>query len=439
MRRTFYHSIIILLALLICAEQSDAARQKRTVKKTVKKVIRKKPQKKPTITKVDVEKQDERANQSKQIAARQKELISLQKSIEDDREKVSALAAKEASTTQAISQYRKHSSNIQRFMKLLEEEVESLQDKADDAQNKSNMTASDLWRLRKRYATLVNTAAAKGSPSVSELLLVPDAQRNTSLDDEAMRHVSKKAASSFRQLANKRDSLNSQSHILATKSELRTALLQIKSNEQKELDKTIAATQKALQKIRTDKTQVLAHMKKSEASAREISNMIAELVTKSQKPQGKKQSTKSTKTATAKSDAPPADLPSLKALSLHYPVSSRKILHGYGTYRNPITNTQTNNPGIDIATPNGSNVSAVAAGTVSMTHWLPAYGSVVIIDHHNGLRSVYANLSSLAIKQGQSVQAGQSVGKSGESIDGEFVHIELWHERQRLNPTGYLK
>ena len=122
-----------------------------------------------------------------------------------------------------------------------------------------------------------------------------------------------------------------------------------------------------------------------------------------------------------------------------YPVPGRNILHGFGTYRNPVTNTMANNPGIDIESPVGSTVRAIAAGTVSLVSWLPGYMSVIIVDHHNGYRSVYANMSSVRVRKGQTLAAQAAIGTSGESFDGEFVHLQIWKDKERINPLSLLR
>jgi murein DD-endopeptidase MepM/ murein hydrolase activator NlpD len=107
--------------------------------------------------------------------------------------------------------------------------------------------------------------------------------------------------------------------------------------------------------------------------------------------------------------------------------------------KNSSTNTVFDNPGIDIAAKNGSPAYAAAPGTVSLVHWLPGYGSLVIVNHGKGIRTVYANLSSVNVKKGQAVNTGTQVGKSGESVDGEFLHFEVWSGSTRHDPTKYLK
>ena len=78
-------------------------------------------------------------------------------------------------------------------------------------------------------------------------------------------------------------------------------------------------------------------------------------------------------------------------------------------------------------------------GEVSSVTWLPGFGSLVIVDHQNGFRSVYANLATVSVRQGTAVQQGAVVGTSGENIDGALVHFELWYGRDRLNPATYLR
>jgi murein DD-endopeptidase MepM/ murein hydrolase activator NlpD len=85
-----------------------------------------------------------------------------------------------------------------------------------------------------------------------------------------------------------------------------------------------------------------------------------------------------------------------------------------------------------------SKVRAVADGIVSKIFWLPSFENLIIITHDGGYRTVYANLSDIFVSEGEKVNAGQVIGKSGESIEGSIVHFEIWHERQQQNPEIWL-
>ncbi len=75
---------------------------------------------------------------------------------------------------------------------------------------------------------------------------------------------------------------------------------------------------------------------------------------------------------------------------------------------------------------------------VSIVHWLPGYGNIVIITHSEGYRTVYAYLSEVNVQEGQIIRRGDVIAKSGESLTGEMVHLEIWREREKQNPENWL-
>ena len=88
----------------------------------------------------------------------------------------------------------------------------------------------------------------------------------------------------------------------------------------------------------------------------------------------------------------------------------------------------------------GKNISAAESGKVitASYHW--SYGNYVVIDHGNGLSTLYAHCSSLAVSSGQSVSKGQTiayVGSTGNS-SGPHLHFEVRVNGSRVNPAGYI-
>jgi murein DD-endopeptidase MepM/ murein hydrolase activator NlpD len=110
----------------------------------------------------------------------------------------------------------------------------------------------------------------------------------------------------------------------------------------------------------------------------------------------------------------------------------------YGSQR--ILNGEPRAPhgGLDIAAPRGSPIVAAAAGTVTMAeHDLFFTGGTVIIDHGYGLASTYQHMDSVAVKVGQRVAAGESIGTVGATgrVTGPHLHLGLnWYE-VRLDPA----
>lgn len=83
--------------------------------------------------------------------------------------------------------------------------------------------------------------------------------------------------------------------------------------------------------------------------------------------------------------------------------------------------------GIDIATPTGTPVRATRKGRVAHAGNRGGYGVAVIIEHDNGDRTLYGHNSSLAVKQGEQVEAGAIIAYSGNTgrSTGPHVHYEL--------------
>ncbi len=95
---------------------------------------------------------------------------------------------------------------------------------------------------------------------------------------------------------------------------------------------------------------------------------------------------------------------------------------------------------IDIANSYGTNIYASASGTVILAGWYSTYGKAVIIDHGNGVQTLYAHNSSLNVSVGQYVSQGQviaAMGSTGYST-GNHCHFEIRINGGRYNPLNYL-
>ena len=83
-------------------------------------------------------------------------------------------------------------------------------------------------------------------------------------------------------------------------------------------------------------------------------------------------------------------------------------------------------------------MDAVADGEVSTIWWLPSFGNLVIMNHQNGYRTVYAHLSEIAVNEGDRIRQGEQIGKSGEALAGPLLHFEIWKDREKQDPLQWL-
>jgi murein DD-endopeptidase MepM/ murein hydrolase activator NlpD len=97
--------------------------------------------------------------------------------------------------------------------------------------------------------------------------------------------------------------------------------------------------------------------------------------------------------------------------------------------------------GVDLAVPEGTRVSAVHAGTVVHAGWYGGYGNCIIIDHGNGVETVYGHNSALLVGKGDKIKAGTPIalaGNTGHSY-GSHVHLEVHVKGQPRDPIPYLR
>lgn len=98
--------------------------------------------------------------------------------------------------------------------------------------------------------------------------------------------------------------------------------------------------------------------------------------------------------------------------------------------------------GVDITGTEGTPVKACASGTVSEVKVDDMLGQEVIIDHGNGLKSIYANLTNqVTVKKGQKVEVGDTIGAIGETAQAEIaesphLHIEMTRNGKYIDPLA---
>jgi murein DD-endopeptidase MepM/ murein hydrolase activator NlpD len=96
---------------------------------------------------------------------------------------------------------------------------------------------------------------------------------------------------------------------------------------------------------------------------------------------------------------------------------------------------------LDIKAPRGRAIGAAKEGTVAYSGWMGGYGKVVVINHSGSQSTLYAHCSTLVVKKGQQIKAGQkiaTIGTTGQST-GPHVHFEVRDNNSPINPLRFLK
>ncbi|MBU3699623.1 MAG: hypothetical protein FGM33_06370 [Candidatus Kapabacteria bacterium] len=370
------------------------------------------------------------------------ELRQLRTSIEQTRARIRELTRQEGAARRSLKTSQRQRLQLRRQIVLLESELRLLQDSIVTLQAVVDQTKSKIRNSEQRWRDLTHAVHTsrrlrRGRPESSRLSAIAYLRTTSAVTD-------------FRdRMSMVADSLLSQAQQVGALAAEREQRLAVNQSQSARVDKTIRSDEKNIQQMARSRAQLEQELRKKQASARRIAGLIQSQARRDEERRRQQRSKDQARGRSrggggqaAPSTADAGPLPERDGFtrrSLPWPTASRSIAQGYGMYRNPQTGTTLENPGIDIRSKVGSGVEAVASGKVSTVTWLPGYGSLVIVDHLNGFRTVYANLANVSVSNGSSVSMGSRIGASSTNADGEIVHFEIWNGSRRLNPLSYLR
>jgi murein DD-endopeptidase MepM/ murein hydrolase activator NlpD len=202
-----------------------------------------------------------------------------------------------------------------------------------------------------------------------------------------------------------------------------TAVLAEKTEEQRAAHAALVARQSALAAARSEKQGLLANTEQDRHEAQED---LSELQAASAALAAQINAAQSSGSGGGSSGS------GVSASGLIWPVNGI-VTSGFGWRWGRM------HEGIDISAPTGTAVRASASGSVIFAGSMGGYGTIIVIDHGNGLATAYAHLSSIWIGGG-SVSQGQGIGAVGctGSCTGPHLHFEVRVNGSAVDPMGYL-
>ena len=112
----------------------------------------------------------------------------------------------------------------------------------------------------------------------------------------------------------------------------------------------------------------------------------------------------------------------------------------FGTRTHPVYGTKTRSIGIEISTTPTAPIRSVFAGRVERVFAMPGYGTCVMLSHGD-YATIYANLSSVNVQQGQTVRAGEGIARAGTPDDplGAGMFFGVFAQSEAVNPAEWLQ
>ena len=128
-------------------------------------------------------------------------------------------------------------------------------------------------------------------------------------------------------------------------------------------------------------------------------------------------------------------------LPLTPPVDNFYVSSGFGSRRDPFTNQWAAHTGLDLVAKEGSPVTLPAAGRVFAVTYDEGYGHMVEVDHGLGIRTRYAHMKKIMVKEGEMLDPGRQVGTLGDSgrSSGPHLHYEVLVEGKPVNPLRFME
>jgi septal ring factor EnvC (AmiA/AmiB activator) len=269
------------------------------------------------------------------------------------------------------------------------------------------------------------------------------------------------------QIQSKTNELSKRTSELELKRINQEKLLQQELKNSKELNKEKTEKQKTVNQLQKKEKQLAKNLKNKQQQVKklqqQIDNAIAAEVKKQKELAAKKKQQMATNTTTNKKEAEAnkaaietakkknytiATTPEEVALSssfeankgkLPWPTSQGVIVSQYGVHKHPeVKGAVIENKGIDIRTTKGSTVRSIFKGEVSRVAKGPT-GLLVVIIRHGEYMSVYANLKSVSVKNGQKVDTKQTIGTVSTNEDGVSEYkFQIFKGTHHLNPSIWL-
>ena len=332
---------------------------------------------------------------------------------------------------------------------LTEEEIDATQDILDEldaniAQTEQELeeTTQELENKKELFATRIRVMYENGDTSYMDVLLnsenfsdmlsnmeivsqIMDYDKGVVAEYTALKEsIEQMKAELESDRADKQDYMDS---LEDRKEELESDRTDLKKLLAK-LENDIEYAEKTARQMQADEDKVNAEIEELSRQEAEAARKAAEAAKKAAQ---SKSASSSTSTSTVRASG-----------SMVWPCPSYNyISSNYGYRTHPITGKVSSfHKGIDIAASSGNPVLTAASGTVVKSYMSSSYGNYIVISHGGGLMTAYAHLSRRLVSVGDTVSAGQQIGKVGSTGNstGPHLHFEVYVNGSTVNPMNYV-
>ena len=362
--------------------------------------------------------------------------------IQSTKAEVSSVAADIKNLDQSITTASQELSSLMSEINVLEGDIAKAQEELEKAQ-------AELKKSQDDFAQRIKVMYVNGDMGYLEVLLSSENMESFFTNVELVKAINKQDRELVVNIKTQVDIIRAKKQELdEKKAALEANRLQVEEKKAA-LEAANVAKQNYMSSLQNDLSayeedyeEMLKESGQLEAKIKQIRNDINQQKRlKELRRQEAAKKSNSTRRSSGVKELPMAGTPSIRSSkSLMWPVPGHsRISSPFGYRIHPVLKTSRLHSGVDIPAPSGTPIVAAKSGVVITASYMGSYGNVVMIDHGD-IVTVYGHNSSLKVRVGQQVSAGQTIalaGSTGRST-GPHCHFEVRVGGRPTNPLSFI-
>lgn len=360
---------------------------------------------------------------------KKKQAENTESAIIESKNGITKITSRSALINQQIDSVEAAVNSINSFLKNYENESYMTPDQIAIETNMIIYLAEEVERIQESFKNKVISLYKHGENYELELLLSSKTPNEYLRRNQYLQKFSQNRKKELRDLKAKKFILEEKKKMLTLSTSSQRFYVESKRNERAVLETRLKELKSLKSAIDSEASLLAGSISRYESQLNNIRNFISNF-------EENKESFKDNKNNRINYDS--GDLSQVKG-NINLPIDLGLITTNFGNISDNKTLAISLNNGVDFSIAKNSKVYSIAQGTVSIVGEIPFYGKIIIITHSNGFRSVYASLSEVNVKAGDIIKLNQVIGKTGETLEGQTMHFELWLNSSPLNPREWLR
>ncbi len=366
------------------------------------------------------------------IKEAQKELDSLDDQVADKKAYSNALMKKIDLLQDKLDALESNRDELQNEIDAVQKRIDETQADINQAEKEIEKKEQEFDGVYEEYCQRLRAMYISGNVSMLEVLLESGDISSILTRAEMVKSVSEQDSATLDDLMTKMEEINKE------REELANNKIQL-GKDKDSLNSRKQELQKSIDEYNSSKAELNAEVEECNAALASLDDKrseVKETIDTNQEQKRQIEAEINNALSGSGSNKPGSGNYNPGTGQLAYPTSYRQISAGYPNYSNG-----SYHGGVDWPCPTGTAVHAADSGVVVIAKKLTySYGQYILIDHGNGLSTLYAHNSSLVVGVGDKVSKGQIIAYSGESgnATGPHVHFEVRLNGTRVNPMSYL-